>query len=208
MTRLASMEPADPVEWQAFLDEPAAYAEPLRLAACFDGAIGEAACVRLLGTARLRTRLSNLLAKHHRLPAPLDVAEIDEADRAVALASAEELREIALRAGAIYWANSFAGIIDGQKTAALHTALGEELCAFAVANRDLAGAPQPHPPAGEIRERVASDGWQCLAAWFDAVPAFVAARVRLKLPPDELVDDAPASAFAESGPRIVRRAAG
>lgn len=208
MTQSASMEPADPVEWQAFMDEPAAYAEPLRLAACFDGAIGEAACVKLLATPRLQTRLSKLLAEHHRLPGPEDASEIEDADRAVALASAEALWEIALRAGAIYWANSFAGIIDGQKTAALHAALGEELCAFAVANRDLAIGAQPLPPAGDIRERVASDGWQCLAAWFDAVPASVAARVRLKLPPDELVDDAPASAFAESGPRIVRRAAG
>jgi hypothetical protein len=203
----ASTEPADPVEWRSFMENPAGYAEPRRLAACFDDAISEAACERLLRTERLQMRLSQLLIEHHRLSGSAAFAQGDAIDRTIALASAEYLDEIALRAGAIYWAGSLAGIIVSEKAAALHEALGEELCAFAVANRDLAGPVQSLEPVEGIRERVFADGWRCLGAWCHAISAAIGMRVRLKLPPDELIDGIPLPPFSEIGPGIVRRAA-
>lgn len=193
-------------EWQAFLEDPSRYAEPQRLAACFDDAISDAACERLLRTERLQTRLSKLLIEHHRLLS-MPAAQADDVDRTIALLPAEGLDEIALRAGAIHWAGVFAGIILGQKAAALQEALGVELIAFAVANRNLAGPAQSLGSVEGIRERVVADGRRCLGAWCHAVPAAIGMRVRLKLPPDDMIDAIPAPPFAEVGPGIVRRAA-
>lgn len=204
MTEDAGTETA--VAWRSFIDNPAGYAAPQRLAVCFDGAISVAVCERMLGTERLQARLSALLVEQHAL-AGLPADDSDDVDRIIALASADDLDEVAFRSGAIYWAGALAGIILAQKAAALHEALGEELCAFAVANRDLAGPLQPLDPVEGIRERVLADGWRCLSAWCDAVPAAIGMRVRLKLPPGDLIDTTPPPSFAETGPAIVRRAA-
>ena len=206
MTEHAGTETADAVAWRSFIDNPAVYVAPERLAACFGGAISVAACERMLATERLQVRLSALLAEQHALAEP-DVHESDDLDRSVALASVDDLDDIALRSGAIYWAGALAGVILAQKAAALHDALGEELCAFAVASRDLAGPLQSLDPVEGIRERVLADGWRCLSAWCHALPAAIGMRVRLKLPPDDLIDATPPPSFAETGPAIVRRAA-
>ena len=207
MTEHAGTETADAVAWHSFIDNPAGYAAPQRLAVCFDGAISATVCERMLATERLQARLSTLLVERHAL-AGSAADDSDDLDRDIALASADDLDELALRSGAIYWAGALAGIILAQKAAALHEALGEELCAFAVANRDLAGPVQSLDPVEGIRERVLADGWRCLSAWCDAVPAAIGMRVRLKLPPDDLIDAIPPLPFVETGPAIVRRAAG
>ena len=207
MTAQAEMAPGPETEWQAFIDRPAAYADPRRLAACFDGAVSQPGCARLLQAKRLQPRLSKILIDHYRLsagPAP-DDNDDDNADRAVALSAVEDLDEIALRAGAIYWGGNFAGIIVSDKTAALYAVLGEELPAIAAANKDLTGPAQPLEPFDSLRERVFADGWRCLGAWCHAVSTDTGTRVRLKLPPDDLVDEPPTAAFVKIGPAIVRR---
>lgn len=206
MMQRAGTEPINSGEWARFMASPADYAKPQRLAVCFDGAISEAACERLLRTERLRTRLSTLLLEHYQLSGSAE--SVGEIDQIIAPATSEDLEEIALRAGAIYWADSFAGIILGHKAAALHEALGEEVCAFAVANRDLAGREQPLDSVQSIRERVLADGRRCLGAWCHAAPTAIGGRVRLKLQSDELIDGVVVPPFAEIGPAIVRRAAG
>ncbi len=192
--------------WRVFMDMPAAYAEPGRLAACLEGTVSRAACARLLGTERLHPRLSALIARHYGLAAPLSPDTLDEADRAIALAPADRLAEIARRAGAIHWSASLAAAVLAREVEALHAELGEELCAFAIANRDLSGPRQPVEPLDGIADRIAVDGWRCLGAWCRAVPAAVGARVRLKLVAGALLDDAPDAPFAETGPALVRRA--
>ncbi|TIS79459.1 MAG: hypothetical protein E5W94_05310 [Mesorhizobium sp.] len=189
------------------MDEPAVYADPHRLAACLDYIVSEQACARMLGTERLQVRLSKLLEQHYRLSG-FEQAVENEVDQIIALATATDLEEIALRAGAIYWAGALAGTILGPRATALHGALGAELCAFGLANRDLAGPLQPLDPVEGVRGRVLADGWRCVGAWCHASPISIGARVRLKLPPDELIDDLPARPFDEAGPGIVRRAAG
>lgn len=208
MTHSPSSEPIDPAKWLSFIGDPVAYAEPRRLAGAFDGAIGEEACERMLQTERVRPRLATLLLESYRLCSSISGEQIDPIDQAIALADRSSLHEITIRAGAIYWAGSLADIILGWKAAALHEALSEEVCAFAIANRDLAGPVQPLEQVGSIRERAFADGLRCLGAWCHAVPVEVGTRVRLKLPPDELIDRAPIASFAEIGPDILRRAAG
>ncbi|BCG93173.1 SctK family type III secretion system sorting platform protein [Mesorhizobium sp. 131-2-1] len=205
MTQTGSEQAVSP-EWQAFISNPASYADAARLAECFDGTISEAACERMLHSARLHQRLSKVLLERYRLSCAVD-EPADEVDRAIALASSEALEELALRSGAIYWAGNLAAVIDGREADALQAALGADLCTFAVANRDLAGPMQPLEPMDDMRSRVYADGLACLGAWCKAMPGEMSIRVRLKLMPHELVDQT-AEPFAEAGPAIVRRAMG
>ncbi len=203
MTRARSEQAASP-QWQAFVSGLASYADAARLAECFDGAISEAACQRMLQSQRLHERLSKLLLEHYRLSCAVDEPS-DELDRAIALSSREDLEELALRSGAIYWAASLAAVIDGREADALQVALGADLCTFAVANRDLAGPVQPLEALEDMRRRVYADGLSCLGGWCQAMPGETGRRVRLKLMPHEFVDRT-AKPFVECGPAIVRRA--
>ncbi|KUM28951.1 hypothetical protein AU467_01495 [Mesorhizobium loti] len=192
-------------QWRAFLCNPAGYTDAARLAECFGGTIGEAACERMRQSQRLQERLSKLLLDHYGLSCAAG-EPADEADRMIALLSGEELEELALRSGAIYRAGSIAAVIDGREAAALQAALGADICSFAVANRDLAGPVQPLEPLEEVHGRVLADGLSCLGAWCQTMPRDTSMRVRLKLMPHELIDQTAAVPFAEVGPAIVRRA--
>ena len=190
-----------------FVQLPSTYADPAWLVSCFGGAISQEAGRRLLASRRLRKRLSHLLADQHQLPAADEVQVIDEADQPIAYASAEQLSEIAMKAGAIYWAATLARTISGREAAMLRNGLGSALCTLALANKDLAGPEQPLEPLVTIRERVEADGWRCLAAWRQAVGEPVTARLRLKLPPHSPLGEPPVAAFATIGPQIIRRLA-
>ena len=191
--------------WQSFLHKPALHAIASRLVPCFGGTLGDEACAHMLSAERLETRLSSLIGDHYGFSR--QEPKVDENDRPIALCDADRLADIALKAGAIYWAASFASVIRRETTAALHAQLGEALCEFAVVNRDLTGPEQELDPIDDLAERVAADGWRCLGAWCDAMPAGVGTRVRLKLPPSPELDDVAPTPFAQLGPPIVRRAA-
>lgn len=193
--------------WQSFMECPSTYVESQHLAECFGGAISDAGCAKLLQLPRLRSRLDDLLVIHHGLPQPVQPALVDAVDRYVAMASRDELRDITLRAGAIRWATSFAGIILSKDASALDVVLGQDLYDFAMSNRDLSGPIQPIGSIDDLLERLAADGRGCLAAWCKVVPGAVGARVRLRLAPNELPDD-PVDGLTEVGPLVIRRAAG
>ncbi len=191
--------------WRSFLNRPALYAAAGRLASCFDGAIADEACTHMLGAGRLEVRLSRLIGEYYGLDLPDE--DPDEADRLIALCDAKRLADIALKAGAIYWSASFAGVIRRDTMAALHAQLSEALCEFALLNRDLGGPDQAIEPMVGLAERVAADGRRCLAAWCAALPAGVGTRVRLKLSPSPELDDLAPGPFAQLGAAIIRRAA-
>ncbi|AZO22756.1 MULTISPECIES: SctK family type III secretion system sorting platform protein [unclassified Mesorhizobium] len=205
MIQTAPTQTAASSDWHAFISNPASYADAARLADCFGGTIGEAACERMRQSQRLHERLSKLLLDHYGLSCTVD-EPADDVDRAIALSSGEELEELALRSGAIYQASSIAAVIAGREAAALQAALGMDICSAAVANRDLAGPIQPLEPLDDIYNRVHADGLSCLCAWCQAMPRDTSMRVRLKLMPHELVDGTAIAPFAEIGPAIVRRA--
>jgi hypothetical protein len=194
-------------QWNAFLRWPASSMDSARLDACFDNEFGAALCDRLKTTARLQDRLGSVISAHYALPAPPDPAAIGEIDQAIVLLSGSELAAIARRAGTIYWANAIANVILAPQVEALHQQVGEELCNFALAHRDLAGPESALGSLKDIGARIDSDGWRCLAAWCRGLSGGLGTRVRLKLPAIEALDAIPALPFFDSGPPIVRRAA-
>ena len=194
--------------WDAFVTQPALYIEPSRLAVCFDGMVDPELCGRLRSSPRLEERLSNLVHSRYGLAPTIAAEDVSDTDRSIALASSEQLAELARRAGAIYWANSIANTVRAADAAAFDAALGERLCVVALANRDLSGPMQPLTPYDQLGARVMQDGFRCLGAWCKAQSPGVGLRVSLKLAPNPALDDSVNHPFDELGPAIVRRTVG
>jgi hypothetical protein len=195
------------MDWETFMRQPAAYIDAARLAICLDNEFSAELCGRLQGAGRLRDRLSALIKTHYALAAPVEEDAVDELDRTIALAPCERLADVVRRAGAIYWANAIANVLLAEKVSQLHEQLGEAICAFALANRDLSGPHQVLEPVADAGARVTEAGERCFAAWCQSLCDAVAVRVQLKLPPRQGLDGPPGIPFAEIGPSIVRRVA-
>jgi hypothetical protein len=193
--------------WDELMTRPDSYINELRLGTCLDGCFPAEACGKLKATPRLQSRLSDIIRARYLLTGWVDPGQCNEADRIIALTSGERLTEIALRAGAIFWSTEIARVVLSKHVAMLHRQLGESICTFAIANRDLAGPVRRLKLVGDLIAMAKEDGWRCLSAWCHAQPQGVSMRVRLKLPPVIAFDRAPRSPFLEAGPAIVRRAA-
>lgn len=204
----ASESAGTDARWNAFVTQPALYIEPSRLAVCFDGMADPELCARLKTSLRIEPRLSGLVHSRYGLARTIAAEDVSDIDRSIALASSEQLADLARRAGAIYWANSIANTVRAADAAAFDAALGEALCLVALANRDLSGPMQPLTPYDQLGARVREDGWRCLGAWCQAQSAGVGLRVRLKFPPNPALDDAVNRPFDELGPAIMRRTVG
>jgi hypothetical protein len=197
-----------PTPWEEFASNPAATIAAGRVVPCFDGALPPEVCGRLTASLRLRARVNDLIQTSYRL-GPVGPAEAySETDRAIALAPAGSLAELARRSGAIFWSAAIANAVMASQVNALHEQLDDELHHFALAHRDLAGPPRSIEPITEAGARIVRDGWLCLGAWCHAQSEAVGVRVLLKLAPDDGIDWTPESPFADLGPDIVRRAAG
>jgi len=183
------------------------YIDAERLAACFDNAFNPGLCERLRGTHRLHDRVSELIDRRYALPVPIAEDAIEDDDRNIALLPAERLLDLIRRAGAIYWASAVANVVLAEEVRWLHEQLGEALCAFALANRDLSGPGETLEPLASAGERVMRDGERCFEAWCQSVPEAVAARVRLKLPATYGSGGDEAESLAAIGPSILRRTA-
>jgi hypothetical protein len=193
--------------WREFVTQPISYTSGSRLAACFKGSLEVGFCQQLSASPRLRDKLSAVIAAHYALPDWKENEAVDEADRAIALSSPDHIREVAHRAGAIYWAGTISGAILAHEVEVFHKHLGRDLCAFALVNRDLAGPRQEVDASGNLGNWVMADGWRCLEAWRRSLPESIAKRILLKLEPNNLLDMPPGRTFAELGPAIVRRSA-
>lgn len=193
--------------WQEFVSNPASYAAVSRVAACFDGKLPPVVCSAFTRSQRLAARVNGLIQATYRLAPGCPEEACSEADRAVALAPADRLVDIARRSGAIFWSAAIANVIVARQVAALHEQLGKEVHRFALAHRELAGPPRAIEPITEAGASIARDGWLCLGAWCHAQSEAIGARVRLKLSAADAIDRTAQSPFAELGPDIVRRAA-
>jgi hypothetical protein len=186
---------------------PAAYIDATRLASCFVDEFSAAVCQRLTTSMRLRSRLSAIIHAHYVLGAWVAPEALSEIDRTIALSPTAQLSILAQRSGAIFWAGTIANVILSRQVETLHQQLGETLCSFALAHRDLSGPEQALEPLNDVGSRIARDGWRCVGAWCHALPVGVGARVRLKVAATDALDCPPEEPFHEVGPAIVRRAA-
>lgn len=185
----------------AFLHDPGAWADPAGAAALIVPGLQTETARRLLHSPRLAVRASQLLAA--RL-GDGDSPPLDPLDSALATAPTDVLDAMVFSAGAVWHARRVRAVVLGADIAALCHRCGEDAREAALHHAELApdDATARGEQTGELEVDIAHDGRRCVAAWIDTLPAWAAARMRLKwrappLPP--LPDRARATAV-----RIVR----
>jgi len=180
----------------AFLHDPGAWADPAGAAALIVPGLQAETARRLLHSPRLAVRASQLLAA--RL-GDGNSGALDPVDSALATAPADALEAMAFSAGAVWHARRVRAVVLGADIAALCHRCGE--AAREAALRHAALAPDDAAglggPVDELEADIAHDGRRCVAAWIDTLPAWAAARLRLKwrappLPPLPDAGKAPA----------------
>jgi hypothetical protein len=195
------------MDWATLMNRPAVYIDLTRLAACFDERISVSLCERLRNEIRLQDRLSTIIGGFYALAGPLGPEAVGQLDQSVALLPAARIGDLVRRAGAVYWASAIANMVRAEEVRWLRDKLGETLCTFALANRQLSGPPRKLEPVDGADAQIAEDGMRCLGAWCQSQPEAVGGRVRLKSPAHPALDDRAQSPFEEIGPAIIRCAA-
>lgn len=176
---------------------------PDRIAVCFRNLGVDGLPDKLLDEPRFAARLAQIVTHHY------DLAEegesIEEADRALALLSRDNLEKLAIRAGVVAHARQFVQEIRGPVLAALGERFGTEALDDARRHADLAVEKAKIEDLDELETKIAGAGTACLAAWIEALPVFLQRRVRLKWPNDHAVPVTNRAGLVERGPAILRR---
>ncbi|MEJ2117095.1 MAG: AzlC family ABC transporter permease [Alphaproteobacteria bacterium] len=193
--------PQEAEAWCRFMRAPVVYADVGRLAACVNGSLGIAVGYSLRSSGKIKDRLSAIIFEQYDLPSWIDPEQCDERDRVIALASPEQLCSIIKSAGVIYWSSVMASAIYAHELQSLRRKIGEDECPPVLANCETL------PPEDALDKRIGEDGLRCFAAWCEAMPHGIGARVRLKLPASPLLDDTSNLSANGQGVAIVRRAA-
>ncbi|MGI9437693.1 MAG: SctK family type III secretion system sorting platform protein, partial [Geminicoccaceae bacterium] len=196
---------------------PAAYIHPLRLGHCLPAELPEAFRDRLLHTPRLQQRLSALIAWKFTLPS----GGIDQltsssdplpcAPARFAMLEGGALETATRSIGAIWHRQTIAKIILAEPLRRLTTWLGRDIYREALGygacgNAETGSDEHPFADTPDIQalcQAIERDGQRCVLAWSDRQPAALAARLRIKLPPDAEIDGEPARLFRSLGPAIV-----
>ncbi len=165
-----------------------------RIAALFGHGFSPGLAADLAASARFATRFADAAVRRLGDLPPL------APDQSAALALApDDLRDLVLRAGAVFHAAALARVIDGATRRNLTASLGSDVYVAALEGRGLAppGAPADEPP-DDLPAAVSSDGEACWAAWRERQPAPVGSRLVLFGP-----RAAPKAAHKTYGPSIV-----
>ena len=165
-----------------FLADPGAWADPASVAPLIAPGLQAHTAQRLLSSPRLAPRASRWLAG---LLGHGDPEALPPADRALALAPAETLEQVALCAGAVWHAPRMRALLLGADIAVLRDRLGDDARRIGLRHAALASTsaqPGAAEDANALAEDIARDGAACLAAWIEALPDWAAARLRLKRP--------------------------
>lgn len=194
----------DKSAWINFADSPLDYIAPERLRDLLGANISANLCSELKNCARLRRRLSGLIASHYELPS-LDEEMPDGPDKRIAIIPPSELPVLVFNAGAIFWSSALASAVKRDEVARLQEQLGDGLHHFAIRYRKLGGPKQELEPLETLRQRMSADGLRCYAAWCEVVALGIAARARLKVPPGCL-DTSLTDQFKDNGAEILRLA--
>ncbi|MDP9837208.1 hypothetical protein J2T09_001960 [Neorhizobium huautlense] len=176
---------------------------PDRIAVCFRTVGADGLPDGLLDEPRFAARLTQIVTRHYDLA---DTGEsVEEADRALALLSRENLEKLAIRAGVVLHARQFVQEIRGPVLAALGERFGADALDDARRHADLAMDKAKIDDLDKLEAEIAGDGTACLAAWIEALPVSLKRRVWLKWPNDHAVPATDRVDLAERGPAILRR---
>lgn len=176
---------------------------PDRIALCFRTVGIDGLPKGLLDEPRFAGRLTQIVTRHYDFA---DMGEsVEEADRALALVSRENLEKLTVRAGVVLHARQFVQEIRGPVLAALGERFGADALDDARRHADLATDKAKIDDLDELEAEIARDGTACLAAWIEALPASLRRRVRLKWPSDHTVPVTDNVDLVERGPAILRR---
>lgn len=188
---------------------PAAYCHPERLSGLLPDGLPAGFRDRLQGSARLRLRLSTLIARRFALEpvAPDDLATPE--GRFVRL-DGEDLQNAVRRVGAIWHARALRRVILKDELAKLVEHLGRDNHRAALRFIDLAPENEADdegeaPDLDGLMGRIERAGLASVNGWCRHQPAALAARLKLKLPPCPEVDGEPEGGHRCRGPMIVDR---
>ncbi len=193
---------------------PAAYCHPERMATLLPDGLPAGFRDRLMGSARLRLRLSSLLARRFRL-APCCAGDLETPEGRFAQLEGDALQNALLRAGAIWHARKIRKIILAAPLRHLIERLGRDNHRAALRFIDLAAEDdaadddidnrEASPNIDNLLNRIERDGLIAVNAWCDHQPAALAGRLKLKLPPCPEVDEQPPASHRDRGLMIVDR---
>lgn len=194
-------------DWTNMIAAPARYVHTERIVACYNGAIPIETAMKLQASKRIQRHLAILLTDHFELSALPELAQLDEADLILMTSRAEQISDLVLPAGAIFWSHVFASEIRTNEVAEMKRRVGETGFQTALANRDLASNLPGPDDLGALEALVTSDGLGCIAGWHDALPAHLRPWARLKHANDSVLMPSPEAAHRKLGPSIMRRLA-
>lgn len=193
---------------------PAAYCHPDRVAKLLPDGLPAGFRDRLMGSARLRLRLSSLLARRFRL-APCCAGDLETPEGRFAQLEGEALKSALLRTGAIWHARKIRKFILAEPLRHLIDRLGRDNHRAALRFIDLAaeddtadndaGDRHATPNVENLLGWIERDGLISVNAWCDHQPAALAGRLKLKLPPCPEVDEQPPASHQDRGLMIVDR---
>ncbi|MGY3450528.1 SctK family type III secretion system sorting platform protein [Bradyrhizobium sp. USDA 4353] len=196
MTTRAADHPS--LQLPEFCRLPANYVHPQRLAACVPD-IPPALAERLRSVARLRSKLSDIVARH----AGLEPCGGCAANESAASWPLDRLMQLADRAGAIWHAQSLRSIILGRTLAQVLAGFDADLRDVAIRHLALAPPDGPQIAPADLAQAIRSDGMHCLTAWIAELPACARSRLILKLPPDVSLASFVSTTHREHGRGII-----
>jgi hypothetical protein len=168
-------------QWQELLEQPLAFVDRQRLAACFPAEVAAERIHALRKEPRFQPRLLELLQAHFQLQ-PLAQAPMPaDEDLPVLLMTPEAFRRLPRLCGAIWHAATLSREIRSEVVNQLRAALGNEVFALALAHRSLAGAADLLRQPDELLAAIDHDGALCVSAWLQAQPPLLRDWLRLRL---------------------------
>lgn len=187
---------------------PATYCHPDRIGALLPEGLPASFQGRLLGSKRLRARLSSLLIERFQL-GPCTADDLTTPEGRFATLEGDELEGLILGIGAVWHARTLRRIILAAELRELIGKLGRDNHKRALRFADLApedeGGGAEMPDIDSLMVMIRQAGVRAINAWSRHQPAALAARLRLKLPPGDEADAEPSEAQQERGLMIVDR---
>jgi hypothetical protein len=162
-------------------------AHPQRMADALDSRLSAAVVGRLQGCARLHGRIAPLLIQpqaggSNDLPADDQTILADRQATFERLFQAD-LKQASSLAGAAWHALSLRQMIRGRDVADLVAQIGQRAHAFGLRSAGVAPALLSVAP-GALAERIARDGYACVAVWFSSFPPSMRQQLHVRLPPE------------------------